>query len=219
MIIIRLSRSNKLLVIILSLCIYCVNMAIYLIERTRIHAMKIFIKQHTGRTIGLDVEPDILVIDLARMAYEKRSEARQEATIENYLRSIKLTHAYKNLSHQQKHCDLGVANGSTITEIAMPFTMSPNFDWETLSVADPISLTDTDEPYMLNPGCAHTFGKSELKLWVKTKIEEHQKPNCPTCRTDIPMSHLLKIMLFAPPTSSQGTGSTTDDLTGAPSAQ
>lgn len=50
--------------------------------------------------------------------------------------------------------------------------MPPNFNWETLSLLDPISLDDADEPYMLNPGCAHSFDKSELKGWVKAKLEE-----------------------------------------------
>src|SRR5437870_3482458 len=102
--------------------------------------MKIFIKQISGKTISLEVEQDANIVDVAMMAYENRSESQMAATLDNYARSVNLMHSWRTLDYGKKLSDYGIVNESTLSEIGKSFTMSPGFDWSSLSIEDPISL-------------------------------------------------------------------------------
>lgn len=160
--------------------------------------MNVFIKQISGRTIALDVNPNINIVDLAVMAYEKRAESQKDALMPDYAKSINLMYSFRKLAYDKKLSDYGLVEDSTITEVGKPFTMTPDFNWGTLSIIDAISLEVTEEPYMLNPGCDHAFEKLQLKSWIQTELAAHKTPDCPTCRSEIPLSHVVNLMLFAP---------------------
>lgn len=161
-----------------------------------INLIKIFVKQFSGKTIVLDVPANIEIADLAIMTYNKRSEKQKDATMYNYMIAIKFVHNYKDLDFEKRISEYNIANHSTINEMPKSYTMSPDFNWNTLSLNDPTSLNDTNDIYTLNPGCIHAFDRSLLNNLIKKKMNENQKPTCPICRTDISPYHIFKLNEF-----------------------
>lgn len=148
--------------------------------------MKIFLKQLTGKSAVLDVEADMVVEDFARLAYEKRGGP---ATFENYLRSVSFMFGFYTLALGKKLSEYGIVLESTVTEVAKSFTMSPGFDWDKLTIEDPITLEDASEPYMLNPGCGHTFDTQTLSRIINDNMDSVAR--CPLCREAIHYFHIV----------------------------
>lgn len=148
--------------------------------------MIIFLKQRSGKSVVLDVEADATVAELTRLAYEKRGGP---ATFENYLRSISLVRGFHTLQMSRKLSDYGIVPESTINEVAKAFTMSPAFNWDTLSIEDAVTLEEATEPYMLNPGCGHTLDKTTLQQIFEKNTDAVAR--CPLCRDPIHHFHFV----------------------------
>ena len=165
--------------------------------------MKIYIKQISGFTIELDVESDAAVVDIARMAYEKRAVLQKNAIIEDYAKAINLLYSGRTLNWSFNLSHYRIKEGSTINEVGKSWTMASNFDWSSLSVPDHKSGAKIDEPYMLNPGCADVINKAYLHSIANQP--ENLERACPSCNKEIDPSHfqeskasissLLKFML------------------------
>lgn len=122
-----------------------------------------------GKTAVLDVvEADMVVEDFARVAYEKRGCS---AAFENYLRSVIFMCGAHTLALDRKLSEYGILPESTVTEIGKSFTMSPGFDWNTLTIEDAVTLEDASEPYMLNPGCGHSFDTQTLSRIINDNMD------------------------------------------------
>lgn len=149
--------------------------------------MNVLVRQYTGRTITIKIGPENTTMDLFIDIFEKREN--KKITIENWFRSISLLYTCKTIDITRDIKQLGLVEGCTIHEIPKSFTMSPGFDWDTLSILDPISQEDCKEPYSLNPGCNHAFEKNEIMSWIKTCLKDNKNVLCPTCRFPISSCH------------------------------
>lgn len=170
--------------------------------------MQIFIKQFSGRSITLDVDPNEDIVNIAISAYEKRDKAYKNVTIDNYARYIYLVFACRKLEYTKKLSDYGIEEFSTLIEMPRSITMGPSFNWKTLSLIDVVTQEECEDPYSLFPGCGHALGKSSLKTWIETKINAHEIPNCPCCRKDIKKLHLFNLLFWQPSLSTNNNNST-----------
>ena len=68
-----------------------------------------------------------------------------------------------------------------------------DFDWGTLSAESSITSEDISKPFLLNPGCLHTFDKAELREWALKVIKAEGTPSCPHCKSKID-PNLLEIL-------------------------
>ena len=140
--------------------------------------IQIFIKQISGKTIRLEVEPEILIADLALRAYEQRSDQYSNLTIENFARAVNFLYGGKRLSWALNLSDYNVKSFSTIHEVLKSWTMGFNVDIKTLTATCPISLEEIEDPMIL--GCNHVFERAEL-----LKMLDMGRNSCPLCQRHI----------------------------------
>lgn len=80
--------------------------------------MKIFIKQDSGDFIGLTIEPDTLILDIANMLFN--SKKKSEGNLEAYLNSISLFYCDNDLNLQKTIGFYKIDEGCVLEEKPAP---------------------------------------------------------------------------------------------------
>lgn len=143
---------------------------------------------------GIDEHTNLYFI--YKLAYQHRDDSQRKATFTNYKKSIFISLSGKTLDISKNISFYRLNEDSVLQEVGYPFTRSPDFDWHELQVYDPVTLEACDEPYMLDPGCKHTFDKRSLQQWIDTKKAKQHVPDCPCCRQRIEIQHIANLSIW-----------------------
>jgi hypothetical protein len=157
--------------------------------------IKIIVKQFTGKSILISIDANKSIAELLEAAYNKRQPQQEAATVTNYVKAVNLIFSGVELDHSKAIKDYKIKSGSTINEVLKSWTMGSrdDFDWGTLSAESSITSEDISKPFLLNPGCLHTFDKAELREWALKVIKAEGTPSCPHCKSKID-PNLLEIL-------------------------
>lgn len=143
--------------------------------------MQVFVKQCTGRSITLELDPTCVVSDLVYVAFEKRDPVACTATLENWAKSITFMFAGKPLDLPKSLAESGLSEFATVHEVLKSWTMTHGFDTKTLAVVDAVTTNVIAAPWIVYP-CFHAFEKSTMIAWA-LHCRKNEKPlTCPMCR-------------------------------------
>lgn len=155
------------------------------------NSITIFVRVFTGSSKSITIDLNAKVSTLVEMLYNLRDEKYKETLLENYIKAFDYMISCRLLKMTDILVDQNVVNHSTIMQIPRSWTMTENFNWNTLTLEDEITEEIAEHPYKLNPGCGHVFDIKTIIKHVTIKQNNNLIPYCPKCRHPI-TQHVIK---------------------------
>lgn len=140
---------------------------------------KIIAKGVTGKSHVIDVV--IEKPELYTWLIQFHALDRPDVLFQNYSKCVQVLHNYRTVDLMNCEKIFGENKNISLNVILKSFTMASNYNHETMTVFDPVSLEEIQNPYHLDPGCGHSIDENDLS----------RLNSCPFCRFPIMVVHYV----------------------------